>query len=385
MPIRILAFVCFLIGLYGCASTGETALIGEVAQGDKQGVIKLLENGAKVNETDAFLGNTPLIYAVRNNNHELVALLIENGADVNTKNNQEDTALQLASQFGYFDIADTLIRSGAEIDAGAYIGRPALVRAAASNHTKLMTLLLAKGASVNVEDDLHNSSLMIASLKGNLSAVSLLIESGGDANKTNQYGQTAIFFASLGGFDSIVEKLLSHGANPHIITTAGRNSLHAASIGKNDSIIQMLFDEKTEPVMLNNDQISAEDDFAMGYSNAQYGEMLGKKVGNTRSKEYYQLAADHFQSAGTKFKAISDEYSDKMLKQQLRIVLSFALIAVSNSYQAPVNAGATAGTLAPGISNNGIMSLNELRERFNQRHLDCVVLAESYRTKAAGL
>ena len=57
-----------------------------------------------------------LIEAVKANNYELVKTLIDEGADVNSKDDEDEderTALMIASQRGYKEICELLIDNGA--------------------------------------------------------------------------------------------------------------------------------------------------------------------------------------------------------------------------------------------------------------------------------
>ena len=69
--------------------------------------------------------NTALILASKFGYNEIVKILIENGADVNFRNNDNSTALIEASSF-YYEVVKLLIENGADINAKDNEGKTAL-------------------------------------------------------------------------------------------------------------------------------------------------------------------------------------------------------------------------------------------------------------------
>jgi ankyrin repeat protein len=78
------------------SGTGETAFHYLIIEGERDRSAKLLKWGANINTQDAF-GGTPLMHAVMLKNLGLVKWLVENGADLDLKNENEETALALAT------------------------------------------------------------------------------------------------------------------------------------------------------------------------------------------------------------------------------------------------------------------------------------------------
>ncbi len=95
---------------------GWTALLS-AAKSRKCEVVKLLaEKGADVNAAESHDGLTALMYAVTllsSGNVEVVKVLIDKGADMNAKNNYGDTALKMAENAGYIQIAELMKNQGA--------------------------------------------------------------------------------------------------------------------------------------------------------------------------------------------------------------------------------------------------------------------------------
>lgn len=88
-------------------------LLVSSANGDVQGVVKALSNGANINVVDAN-GYTPLHCAVYNNHLFVVQILVEAKADINvrdTKNYDQWTPLHFAAAFGRVDFVKALLKS----------------------------------------------------------------------------------------------------------------------------------------------------------------------------------------------------------------------------------------------------------------------------------
>jgi ankyrin repeat protein len=66
-----------------------------------------LEAGADINARDP-VGRTPLIYAVRHKQRATVEFLLRRGADPSARDQSGATALDLANQMGFTDIARML-------------------------------------------------------------------------------------------------------------------------------------------------------------------------------------------------------------------------------------------------------------------------------------
>lgn len=78
-------------------------------------IAKSLEKYPKLlDEKDAQNGNSCIHIAAQNGHQDLVKGLIELKCDLNAKNNSENTALHMASEYGYFWSAKYLLDAGAD-------------------------------------------------------------------------------------------------------------------------------------------------------------------------------------------------------------------------------------------------------------------------------
>ncbi|CDK30994.1 ankyrin repeat domain-containing protein [Candidatus Babela massiliensis] len=85
-----------------------TALIWATIKGNSEIVDLLLRHGANVNAVDDLGNITVLMNAVERGHEEIVKSLLSNGANVFTKNEVNETALDIARKFGHTKIAQLI-------------------------------------------------------------------------------------------------------------------------------------------------------------------------------------------------------------------------------------------------------------------------------------
>lgn len=127
----------------------------------------------------------------------IVEWLINSGADIEAIDDNEDTALFVASIVGDLDIIRLLIMNGANISAKNVQGDTPLMYA------------------VQYDNDYD--------------VVKLLLDAGADPNAVNKSRNTALHHASINGQFDIVKLLLDYGADKSILTEDRRSSEELAS------------------------------------------------------------------------------------------------------------------------------------------------------------
>ncbi|MCH7574477.1 MAG: ankyrin repeat domain-containing protein [Candidatus Marinimicrobia bacterium] len=100
--------------------------------------------------------------------------LIEDGANVNVQDEQGDTPLHYAADFGHVELAQLFILSGAELNQVNELGITPLFRAAVADHVAIAEMLLSNGADIDLASNSGDSPLAAALSNGRTEMVSLL-------------------------------------------------------------------------------------------------------------------------------------------------------------------------------------------------------------------
>jgi ankyrin repeat protein len=121
--------------------------------GQEKVVLKLLERGANIDETNG-AGETALHQAARNKCTAMVQLLLDKGAEIDATDYDGDTALHSAAWYGCEEVVELLVERGAKIDAKNKSGETAQDRAARKGHQAIVQLLgnRAKGNNKEMEE-----------------------------------------------------------------------------------------------------------------------------------------------------------------------------------------------------------------------------------------
>ncbi|CDK30214.1 ankyrin repeat domain-containing protein [Candidatus Babela massiliensis] len=184
--------------------------------------------------------------------------LILAGADVDTKNNEDNTALMLASIYGYKEIVEILIKAGADVNTKNYYGYTALIESSSNGHKEIVEMLIKAGTNVDAKNNDGYTALMWASKNGYKEIVELLIKAGADVDAKSKYcGYTALMLASEKGHKEIVEILLQAGTNVDTKNNEDDTALIFASIYGYKEIVEILIKAGTNIEAKNNDGYTA--------------------------------------------------------------------------------------------------------------------------------
>lgn len=180
----------------------------------------LVKNGVNVNYQDESSGSTALMLACQYNFVDMAKFLIEHKADVNLQAKNGQSALMVSARTSE-ELFQLLLSKGADITMKANDGTTALTQACAGIISKKVSLavvqtLLDKGANVNEAPVSGHAEgytcLMMAARNHQPELVKLLINKGADINKKAKDGNTAISLARKENDLDMVKLLKSLGA-----------------------------------------------------------------------------------------------------------------------------------------------------------------------------
>lgn len=160
--------------------------------------------------------------------HRCVRQLLQHGASVNSQTEEEnDTALHVASRHGLAEHVQLLLHHGAELEVKNKEGQTPLNAACAQQHQpqdmdryhRVCQLLVESGASINAADRDRQHPLHLACKNANAQIAELLLARGANVNVMNYGGNTALHnILQVAAYklehrpELVVQALLNHGA-----------------------------------------------------------------------------------------------------------------------------------------------------------------------------
>jgi len=135
---------------------------------------------------------TPLILASESQFPECTEFLLDLGANPNIKNENNMTALMVASIEGCIKCVELLLPLDENINIQENeTCSTSLMAASYNGHTEIVKLLLQAGANPNLQDDHDSTALMESTKEGHTECVKLLLQAGANPNIKDKYGNTA--------------------------------------------------------------------------------------------------------------------------------------------------------------------------------------------------
>lgn len=125
---------------------------------------------------------------------QLKVLLDKPGVDINVKDEEGNTALILAANFGDVQSTRLLLAHGAAVNVKNSVGNTALHRACTHSDT-LVRLLLEHGADVNAQNDEKEAVLHFCAKYPIEATLSIVLEHQPDVNVKNKDGMTPLYLA----------------------------------------------------------------------------------------------------------------------------------------------------------------------------------------------
>ena len=187
-------------------------------RGDKETVLKLLQQGADINVRD-IQGRTPVMIATYQHNTDMVRALLQAGADVNIRDNNKENPLLHAGAQGWLDLLRLAIEAHADTKLTNRFGGISIIPASERGHVEVVRELLTRtDINVNHVNNLGWTALLEAIIlsnggKAHQQIVQLLIDHGADVNLADSDSVTALQHARARGFTEIEHILLQAGAH----------------------------------------------------------------------------------------------------------------------------------------------------------------------------
>lgn len=189
-----------------------------------------------------------LIQAVMNNDSELTKRILEDKTyNINEVNQQNESALLIATHNNFVEIAKVLIDHGADVNQQDNIQDSPYLYAGAQGKTEILAYML-KNSQPNqqIYNRFGGNTIIPAAEKGHLDTVKLLLEDGTvDINHQNNYGYTALIeaIALTDGskvYQDIVAELLKYGADKNLKDNYGKTATDYARELGYGNILKML-------------------------------------------------------------------------------------------------------------------------------------------------
>lgn len=221
----------------------QTPLMMAALLGRLQTVQTLLDHHANPRARDDD-GETAL-HCLHGNDIEdvkIAELLVKRGSDVDAVDNEGKTPLQHnLTWVGQFNMTRFLIAHGANVNKRSKDGSSALMVAAQSDYPEVAKLLIEHGAEVNISDDSKSTPLENAVYPGSIKIVNLLLTHGAKVNSIDTAGCTPLIRCMRSNNQSkIVAALIAHGADVNHRDEYGQTALSDAKDAHFKDILKML-------------------------------------------------------------------------------------------------------------------------------------------------
>jgi ankyrin repeat protein len=199
-------------------NTPNLQLLQATQRGDREAVLKLLQQGADINVRDA-QGRTPVMIATYQHNTDMVRTLLQAGAGVNIRDNNKENPLLHAAAQGWLDILRLAIEAHADTRLTNRFGGISIIPASERGHVEIVRELLTRtDINVNHVNNLSWTALLEAIVlsnggKAHQQIVQLLVDYGADVNLADRDGVTPLQHARERGFTEIESILLQAGTH----------------------------------------------------------------------------------------------------------------------------------------------------------------------------
>ena len=221
----------------------EQKMLQAVIDGDIDTVKYYINQGAKIDARRKHTGESALILASENGFLEIAQHLIEERAKLNTKDKNGNTALMCAAYEGHANVVQFLLKEGAQVNVKNIDDYTALSNAALAGHLNIVQYLLKENAQIDTKNEDVTEALMSAAVAGHLNIVQYLLKEGVQVDAKEKNGQTALMWAASEGHLNIVQYLLKEGVQVDAKDEDGETALIMAAKRGHVDVVQFLIEK----------------------------------------------------------------------------------------------------------------------------------------------
>ncbi|MCX7338256.1 MAG: ankyrin repeat domain-containing protein [Alphaproteobacteria bacterium] len=196
----------------GCGDIGYSALHMAVVAKSVDGINLLLDHHATIDVGSDGVGIRPLLVAVENNFLKGAEVLLKRGAVVDHTYGGR-TALFMATQYDYADMARLLLKYGANVNFIGEMGSSPLHMAAWFDSADVAVALIQGGAAIDHPDEDGLTPLHWAVMRGKEKMVGVLLDHLAAVDLASNKGLTPLYYAVDKNYLPIARLLLDKGAD----------------------------------------------------------------------------------------------------------------------------------------------------------------------------
>ena len=174
-------------------------IVQAARDGNEELVRKLLASGADIHATQRATNRNALAEASLQGHQSIVDLLLQEGSKVDSTDAEGNTALHHACLKGHLAVAKSLLNEGAPVNASGPDGQSALHLAMQKPYPNVAMLLIQSRADVNTRDASFRTPLHLSASQGNVAMCSYLLNEGAqiDNREVSNFGSLIIFTLSV--------------------------------------------------------------------------------------------------------------------------------------------------------------------------------------------